>query len=126
MIFRSRPVQPVCPAGFLLLGLRPGPRLVLPAARYAVAMGVERLLRQMERRLGINRHGRSVWVWLMPPLVGLTVAIFSLFMPGVPEDFGWPLRIAMAIFGLFTMTSIAFIYLISFDDDPNQRDDLPA
>lgn len=79
----------------------------------------------MERRLGIDRRGRSVWVWLMPPAVGLTVAIFSLFMPGLPDDFGWPLRIAMAVFGFFTMTAISFIYLISFDDDRNQSDEVP-
>jgi hypothetical protein len=89
-------------------------------------MGVEAMLRQMERRLGINRHGRSVWVWLLPPLTGVAVAVFSLFMPGIPEEFGWPLRIAMAVFGLFTMTAISFIYMISFDDDRNQSDDVPT
>jgi hypothetical protein len=86
---------------------------------------VELVLRAFERRIGIDRGDRSAWVWTLPPLVGLTVAILSLFMPGLPADFGWPERVAMAIFGFFTMTAISFIYLVSFDNDPNQSDDVP-
>lgn len=86
---------------------------------------IELTLRQFERAIGIDRRGRSVWVWLLPPAIGLTVAILSFFMPGLPDDFGWVERVAIAIFGFFTMTAIAFIYLVSFDNDPNQSDDLP-
>lgn len=132
MDLRSRPVQKGCPAGFLLSGIAPGPRLIIPAARYAFLMtarspfrSVELVLRAFERRIGIHRGDRSPWVWTLPPLVGLTVAILSLFMPGLPADFNWPERVAMAIFGFFTMTAISFIYLVSFDNDPNQSDDVP-
>ena len=86
---------------------------------------VELSLRQFERLIGIDRRGRSVWVWLLPPAIGLVVAILSLFMPGLPSDFGWVDRVAIAIFGFFTMTAISFIYLVSFDNDPNQSDDVP-
>lgn len=86
---------------------------------------VEKVLRAFERRIGIHRDGRSVWVWTLPPSVGLAVAILSIFLPGLPADFGWPDRAVIAIFGFFTMTAISFIYLVSFDNDPNQSDDVP-
>ena len=86
---------------------------------------VEVVLRAFERRIGIHRDGRSVWVWALPPTVGLTVAILSLFLPGAPADFNWADRVVIAIFGFFTMTAISFIYLVSFDNDPNQSDDVP-
>lgn len=128
----SRPAQNDCPAGFLLPGLNPGPGLAVPATRYALLMGlrgfvhsVELALRTFERTIGIDRRGRSAWVWLLPPAIGLAVAILSLFMPGIPDNFGWVDRLAIAIFGFFTMTAISFIYLVSFDNDPNQSDDVP-
>ena len=88
-------------------------------------MGIERLLRRFERRIGIDRSGRSVWVWTVPIAVGLATAIFSFFMPGIPDSFGWPGRSVLAVFGFVTMTAIAVIYMISFDNDRNQSDDLP-
>ena len=132
MNFGSRPAQNNRPAGFLLPGVTPGPGLAVPATRYALLMGlrgfvhsVELALRAFERAIGIDRRGRSVWVWLLPPAIGLAVAILSLFMPGIPDNFGWVDRVAIAIFGFFTMTAISFIYLVSFDNDPNQSDDVP-
>ena len=88
-------------------------------------MGIEGLLRQFERRIGIDRSGRSVWVWTVPPAVGVATAIFSFFMPGIPDNFGWPGRMVLALFGFVTMTAIAVIYMISFDDDRNQSDEVP-
>ena len=88
-------------------------------------MAVERLLRRFERRIGIDRRGRSVWVWAVPPAVGVATAIFSYFMPGIPDNFGWPGRAVLALFGFVTMTVIAVIYMISFDNDRNQSDELP-
>jgi hypothetical protein len=132
MKFGGRPAQNGCPAGSLLPGVKPGAGLAGPAARYALLMGVrgfihsiELALRQFEKAIGIDRRGRSVWVWLLPPAIGITVAVLSLFMPGLPAEFGWVDRIAIAIFGFFTMTAISFIYLVSFDNDPNQSDDAP-
>jgi hypothetical protein len=132
MSSRSRPAQNDSPAGSLLPGLKPGPGLAAPATRYALFMAfrgfihsIELMLRQFERAIGIDRRGRSVWVWLLPPAIGLTVAIMSLYMPGLPDDFGWAGRVAIAVFGFFTMTAISFIYLVSFDNDPNQSDDVP-
>jgi len=42
------------------------------------------LFRSLERRLGIDREGRSVWVWLLPPGVGIASAVLVAFMPGLP------------------------------------------
>lgn len=82
---------------------------------------VEAGLRQFERKIGIDREGRTVWVWLMPPAIGLVTACLAPFMPGLPDSMGPIYRITIAIFGFVTMTAITSIYLISFDNDHNQE-----
>lgn len=94
------------------------------------------LFRRLEGRLGIDREGRSVWVWLLPPGIGIVSAALVAFMPGLPSDVGWVYRLPFAFFALLTMTAIASIYLITFDndhnqqasvdDDPGRRDDGPS
>jgi hypothetical protein len=90
---------------------------------------LETAFRRLEGKLGIDREGRSVWVWLLPPGIGLLTALLVPFMPGLPNAMGPFDRITLAVFGLVTMTVIASIYLISFDNDHNQQapvDDPPA
>jgi hypothetical protein len=90
---------------------------------------LETAFRRLEGKLGIDREGRSVWVWLLPPGIGLATAILVPFMPGLPAAMGLFDRITLAVFGLITMTVIASIYLISFDNDHNQQapvDEPPA
>lgn len=85
--------------------------------------------RRLERRLGIDREGRTVWVWLLPPGVGVVSALLVAFMPGLPNDVGLVYRLLFAFFALLTMTAIASIYLITFDNDHNQQaaiDDEPG
>jgi hypothetical protein len=82
---------------------------------------VEAGLRRFERKIGIDREGRTVWVWLMPPAIGLVTACLAPFMPGLPDSMGPIYRITIAIFGFVTMTAITSIYLISFDNDHNQQ-----
>jgi hypothetical protein len=77
--------------------------------------------RRLERRLGVDREGRTVWVWLLPPGVGVVSAVLVAFMPGLPSDVGWGYRVPFAFFALLTMTAIAAIYLITFDNDHNQQ-----
>jgi hypothetical protein len=87
------------------------------------------LFRRLERRLGIDREGRSVWVWLLPPSIGIVSAVLVAFMPGLPDDLGWVYRLSFSFFALVTMTLIASIYLITFDNDHNQQaavDDEPG
>jgi hypothetical protein len=85
--------------------------------------------RRLERRLGIDREGRTVWVWLLPPGVGVVSAVLVAFMPGLPTDIGLVYRLLFSFFALVTMTAIAAIYLITFDNDHNQQaavDDEPG
>ena len=95
----------------------------------AITGKLETAFRRLEGKLGIDREGRSVWVWLLPPGIGLATALLVPFMPGLPTAMGLFDRLTLAIFGLVTMTVIASIYLISFDNDHNQQapvDDPPA
>jgi hypothetical protein len=78
-------------------------------------------LRRFERKIGIDREGRTVWVWLLPPGIGLVTACLAPFMPGLPDSMGIIYRLALSVFGFITMTAIASIYLISFDNDHNQQ-----
>src|SRR6202035_1519323 len=87
------------------------------------------LFRRLERRLGIDREGPSVWVWLLPPSIGIVSAVLVAFMPGLPDDLGWVYRLPFSFFALVTMTLIASIYLITFDNAHNQQptvDDEPG
>jgi hypothetical protein len=87
------------------------------------------LFRGLERRLGIDREGRTVWVWLLPPCIGVVSAVLVAFMPGLPDSLSWAARLPFSIFALVTMTLIASIYLIQFDNDHNQEaavDDEPG
>src|SRR5580704_8410580 len=83
--------------------------------------GLAAFFRGIERRLGIDREGRTVWVWLLPPAVGIVSAVLVAFMPGLPTDLGWVYRLPFSLFALVTMTAIAAIYLITFDNDHNQQ-----
>ena len=78
-------------------------------------------LRRLEQRLGIDREGRTVWVWLIPPGIGVASAVLVPFMPGLPDDMGLIYRLTLAVFAFVTMTVITSIYLITFDNDHNQQ-----
>jgi hypothetical protein len=84
---------------------------------------VEAALRRFEKLLGIDRQGRSVWVWLVPPGVGVAAGVIAALMPGIPDEGGVALRVLLGLFALVTMTVIAVIYMISFDNDRNQQAD---
>jgi hypothetical protein len=86
-----------------------------------IKMRLAAFFRRLEGRLGIDREGRSVWVWLLPPGVGIVSAVLVAFMPGLPDDLGWVYRLPFSLFALVTMTAIASIYLITFDNDHNQQ-----
>lgn len=80
-------------------------------------------MRRFEKHLGINREGRSVWVWALPPGVGVVSAVVAGLLPGIPAEVGWPFRVMLALFALVTMTALSVIYMISFDNDTNQEAD---
>ncbi len=62
-----------------------------------------------------------MWVWLLPPALGLITALVVLFLPGVSADMGLFGSVALAVFGLLAVTVIGSIYLISFDKDHDQE-----
>jgi hypothetical protein len=82
---------------------------------------VEAAFKRLEGKLGIDREGRSVWVWLVPPGIGLVTAAMVLLMPGLSNGVSLPDRLTLAVFGLLAVTTIASIFLISFDNDHNQQ-----
>jgi hypothetical protein len=82
---------------------------------------VEAAFNRLESKLGIDREGRSVWVWLLPPGIGLFTAVMVLLMPGLSNGVSLPDRLTLAVFGLLAVTTIASIFLISFDNDHNQQ-----
>src|ERR1039457_3026032 len=103
-----------------------------------MASAKERLaahFRRLEGRPGIDREGRTVWVWLLPPCIGIVSAVLVAFMPGLPNDVGWVYRLPFAFFALLTMTAIHPISLTPFDnhhtqpaavdDDPGRGDAAP-
>jgi len=79
------------------------------------------LFRRLEQRLGIDREGRTVWVWLLPPAVGVASGVLIAFMPGLPDSLSWAARLPYSVFAFVIMTLIASIYLIQFDNDHNQE-----
>ena len=81
---------------------------------------VERRLRRFEKRLGIDRQGRSVWIWALPPLSGVIIGVLFGVMPGIPIPADWGLRVAFGLFGLVATTAVSVICLLSFDRDGNQ------
>ena len=44
-------------------------------------------------------------------------------MPGIPDEFGWSLRLVLGVLGFVAMTAISVIYLMAFDYDHNQQTD---
>lgn len=82
---------------------------------------VEAGFKRLESQFSIDREGRTVWVWLLPPGMGLVTAVMVLFMPGLSSGMGLFGRVTLASFGLLAVTTIASIYLIAFDNDHNQQ-----
>ncbi|MBV9099902.1 MAG: hypothetical protein JOZ46_02250 [Candidatus Dormibacteraeota bacterium] len=84
---------------------------------------VERGLRGLERRLGINREGRTVWVWAIPAVSGMVIGVLFGVMPGIPVAADVGIRLGFALFGLVATTAVSVICLMSFDNDRNQQAD---
>src|ERR1700689_12267 len=87
----------------------------------AIKQWLAGVFRSLERRLGIDREGRSVWVWLLPPGVGVASGGLIAFVPGLPDSLSWAARLPFPVFAVIPMPLIASIYLIQFDNDHNQQ-----
>lgn len=80
-------------------------------------------LRRLEYRFGIDRQGRSVWVWLIPIASGVIIGVLFGILPGIPIDADWSLRLSLAMFGLVATAAVSVICMLSFDRDRNQEGD---
>jgi hypothetical protein len=80
---------------------------------------VEERIRRFEKALGINRHGRTVWVWVVPPAVGIATAVlFGVVatLSSLAGEIGAGERILVSIFGFVAMTLLATVCLAWFGD----------
>jgi hypothetical protein len=80
---------------------------------------VEERIRRFEKALGVNRHDRSVWVWVIPPAIGLGAAVlFGVVatLSSLAGDIGVGERILVSIFSFVAMTLIAGVCLAWFGD----------
>ncbi len=82
---------------------------------------VERRVRQLEKRLSIDRQGRSVWIWALPPVSGVIIGVLFGVMPGLPIPADWGVRVSFGLFGLVATTAVSVICMLSFDRDGNQN-----
>ena len=85
--------------------------------------GLSPYLRRLEKHLGIDRQGRTTWVWAFPLAVGLIAAVASPFMPGIRELFGVFGAVFFGVFAFVSMTLISVLYMFAFDRDRNQLGD---
>jgi hypothetical protein len=83
---------------------------------------LEHGLRRLEGRLGMDRQGRTVWVWAFPLVIGVFSGVVAVFV-ALPAEASWMVRIILGVFGFVSMTAIAGIYLLSFSGDKNQQAD---
>jgi hypothetical protein len=84
---------------------------------------LEQRLRRLERRIGIDRQGRTVWVWAIPVVSGALIGVLFGVMPGFPVAADWGLRLAFGLFGLIATVAVSVICMMSFDNDRNQQAD---
>jgi flagellar motor component MotA len=80
---------------------------------------VKERIRRFEKALGVNRHGRTVWVWVIPPAIGICAAVLfgvvaTLSSLAGSIDVGE--RILVSVFGFVTMTLITGVSLAWFGD----------
>lgn len=81
---------------------------------------IERWLRALERRLGMDRRGRTVWVWAIPFATGILSAVVAVVI-ALPKEASVTVRVVLGVFAFVAMTAMATLYLMSFGGDPNQQ-----
>lgn len=77
-------------------------------------------LRRLERRLGLDRQGRTTWVWALPIASGVIIGLLFGIMPGIDLQASWSARLLFGVFGFLTTLGVSVICMISFDRDRNQ------
>jgi hypothetical protein len=81
-------------------------------------------LRRLERKLGADREGRTLWVWVVPAAtVVITFAILAVI--GVQGNVDLSLTIPMAVVLSVFLGSLSAIYLTAASADERDQDGGP-
>jgi hypothetical protein len=83
-----------------------------------------RMLRRLERKLGSDREGRTLWVWAVPAsTVVITFAVLAYI--GVQGQVDLSLTLPMALVLSVFLGSLSAIYLTAPGSDERDQDDGP-
>jgi hypothetical protein len=83
-----------------------------------------RMLRRLERKLGSDREGRTLWVWVVPALtVVITFAMLAFI--GIQGQVDLGLTLPMALVLSVFLGSLSAIYLTAPGSDERDSDDPP-
>lgn len=81
-------------------------------------------LRRLERLLGADREGRSLWVWVVP-VATLVITFVILAFIGIEGKVDLGLTIPMAVVLSLFLASLSAFYLTAASSDERDRDDGP-
>lgn len=81
-------------------------------------------LRRLEHRLGADREGRTLWVWVVPAAT-LVITFLVLAFIGVEGRVDLALTIPMALTLSVFLGSLSAFYLTAASSDERDRDDGP-
>lgn len=81
-------------------------------------------LRTLERKLGADREGRTLWVWVVPAST-LVVTFLILAFIGIQGQVDLSLTIPMAFVLSIFLASLSAFYLTAASADERDKDDGP-
>ncbi len=81
-------------------------------------------LRTLERKLGADREGRTLWVWLVPAAT-LVITFVILAFIGVQGKVDLALTLPMALVLSLFLGSLSAFYLTAASSDERDKDDGP-
>jgi hypothetical protein len=81
-------------------------------------------LRALERKLGADREGRSLWVWIVPASTLIVTFVILAFI-GVQGKVDLGLTLPMAFVLSLFLGSLSAFYLTAARSDERDRDDGP-
>lgn len=87
-----------------------------------VGDALNRNLRRLDRRLGIDHAGRSEWVWAIPAFSFLATLGIVLYM-GVVTEMGIGVAIPVGLIGALFMGGLSVAYMTPVDVDERSSGD---
>jgi hypothetical protein len=82
------------------------------------------MLRTLERKLGADREGRTLWVWIVPASTFVVTFVVLAFI-GVQGQVDLGLTIPMALVLSVFLGSLSAFYLTAASSDERDKDDGP-